>query len=361
MKLVYAVDKSSYNNKDHVGVVKKVEAQMNLFHKNGIESTLCQYEWQGGYPQIEIEKDTDVLYFRRIEPSVKLILKLRQLKKRNPNLRLVMEIPTYPFGEEERNRISLKRKINRGIGERLLKNYIDRIVLIGQQTPIKTLYGIPVICQNNGVDFECFPVKCTSMNRNRQEGIHIVCVSGCFFWHGYDRMIEGLHNYYEQEEQEENVYLHVVGQGDCLKEYIALAEKYELLDQKVFFYGRKVGEELNAIYDVCDIAIDSLGAHRKGIFMSSSLKTREYAAKGLPMLTSTKLDIENEKTKKYILMLTADEEPIPIKKVTDFYHKVYDGKNNNSVAEQVRECFYPYCDWKFVFDDVVNYIVRGEA
>ena len=83
MKLVYAVDKISYNDKDHVGVVKKVESQMKLFNKNGIETSLCQYEWQGGYPQIQIEKDTDILYFRRIEPSVKMLCSLRRLKKKN--------------------------------------------------------------------------------------------------------------------------------------------------------------------------------------------------------------------------------------------------------------------------------------
>lgn len=354
MKLVYAVDKISYNDKDHVGVVKKVESQMKLFNKNGIETSLCQYEWQGGYPQIQIEKDTDILYFRRIEPSVKMLRKLHELKRINPNIKMIMEIPTYPFGAEEKDAVSLKTKVNRLIGETLLKRYVDRIVLIAQQIPPKKLYGIPVLNVNNGIDFSNITVRKTDALHN--EGIHLVCVSGCFFWHGYDRIIEGMHRYYTQDEAVDDVYLHVVGEGVCLSEYKELADKYGLTDKYVFFYGRKVGKELDEIFDKCDIALESLGAHRKEIYMSSSLKTREYAAKGIPIASAVKIDIQNEKTKQYILMLPADEEPVSIEEIISFYHRIYDGKEYKNVAEEIRECFYPYCDWEFVFGEVIEYI-----
>jgi len=211
MKLVFAVDKISYNDKDHIGVVKKVEAQMRLFEKNGIKTTLCQYVWEGGYPQIVIEEDTDVLYFRRIEPSAKLLLKFSQLKKTNPNLRIIMEIPTYPFADEETIRLSLKRRINRGISEYLLRLYIDRIVLIGQQNPINRLYGIQTICVNNGVDFDVITMK--RVLANNTDEIHMLCVSGCYFWHGYDRVIEGMKEYHQKKEQKER---QVVKRMTCL-------------------------------------------------------------------------------------------------------------------------------------------------
>lgn len=354
LKLVYAVDRLSYNNKDHLGVVKKVEAQISLFQKKGIAATLCQYVWEDGYPQIEIEEDTDILYFRRIEPSVKMILKLCELKRKSPKLRLIMEIPTYPFGEEEREKISIKRKINRLIGEKLLRFYIDRIVLIAQQNKIEALYGVPVICVNNGIDFSSIAVRSVSENK---EGIHVLCVSGCFFWHGYERFIEGLNDYYKRQNREENVYFHIVGDGECLNDYKVLADKYGLLDKVVYLHGRMIGQELDEMFDLCDIALDCLGAHRKGLYMSSSLKTREYAAKGLPMAASISLDIQNEKTDKYILMFPADESAINIEEVVDFYHRIYDEGEKTVIAEQIRNCFYPYCDWEFVFDGVVDYIV----
>lgn len=358
MKLVFAVDKISYNDKDHIGVVKKVEAQMRLFEKSGIKTILCQYVWEGGYPQITIEKDTDVLYFRRIEFSVKLILKFRQLKKINPNLRIIMEIPTYPFEEEEMNHISFKRKLNMWLGEWLLKYYIDRIVLLAQEPPIEMLYGIPVICAHNGIEFDRIKERTCRQELGTADEIHLLCVSGCFFWHGYDRIIEALNLYYQDYNGDEKVFLHVVGEGNCLKEYVELSEKYGLLDEVVFFYGRKVGKELDNLFDKCDIALDCFGAHRKGLTLSSSLKTREYAAKGLPIVTSVALDICNEDTNKYILMLPSGEVPLDVKDIINFYHAIYDGIDKQKVACDIRNKFYPYCDWNIVYKPIVKYIVE---
>ncbi len=356
MKLVFAVEKNGYNNIDHVGVVKKVESQMKLFNSNGIETKLCQYEWQGGYPQIEIEKDTDILYFRRIESSVKLLVKLRELKKISPKLRIIMEIPTYPFAGEERNKVSLKRKISRWIGDRFVRFLIDRIVLLGQEKLIERLYGIPVICANNGTDFEKITLR--KIN-NTSEGIHMICVSGCFFWHGYDRLIEGMNTYYQNCEMNDKVYLHVVGQGECFGEYKVLADEYGMTDKYVFFYGKQIGKELDTIYDKSNIGIDVLGAHRKGMRKASSLKAREYAAKGLPIVSSVKLDVDNEDTTKYILMLPANDEEINVGEIVRFYHEIYDKKDRNDIALDVRKCFYPCCDWRFVFGNVVDYMKRN--
>ena len=359
MKLVFAVDKLSYNNKDHVGVVKKVEAQMELFQKSGYQTTLCQYVWENGYPSIEIESDTDILYFRRIEPSVNMIRTLHRMKRKSPKIRIIMEIPTYPFAAEIREKISLKRRINNWVGERLLKTCVDRIVLIAQPD-IKQLYGIPVLNINNGVDFENITVKEQKTVFYNENEIHLICVSGCFFWHGYDRIIEGLHRYYSGTDCKEEVYLHIVGDGASLEEYKNMASQYGLIDKKIFFYGTRVGTELDEIYSKCDIAVECLGCHRKNIFLTSSLKAREYAAKGIPMIAANDMDINNDKTSKYIKIFSADDTPLDIGEVVAFYHEIYDGKEKNEVALEIRRVFYPYCDWKFVCDSILSYISEGK-
>lgn len=352
MKLVYAVDKTSYNDKDHIGVVNKVEAQMRLFEKNGIQTTLCQYVWEGGYPQIVIEKDTDLLYFRRIEPSVKLLLKLRQLRKINPGLRIVMEIPTYPFADEETISMPIKRRINRRISECVLHFYIDRIVLIGQQKPLNQLYGIRTICVNNGVDFDTIKIKQPS--DNSEDEIHMLCVSGCFFWHGYDRVIEGMNEYYHEKERKEKIIFHIVGEGQCLDEYKGLAKKYGLFGKYVFFYGRRVGDELDELYNKCDIAVECLGIHRKKLYFSSSLKSREYAAKGIPMIVANDLDIYQDDTRQYIKKFPADNSPIDMIEIINFYQEIY--KHTKDIAKEVRQSFYRYCAWDFVYKPVLDYI-----
>lgn len=354
MKLVYAVDKNGYDDADHVGVRKKVEAVLRLFEKEGISSSLYKYEWQGGFPMLQVEEDTDVLYFRRIDPSVKLLLKLCELKRRNKKLRLIMEIPTYPFAWESTVKQSLKRKVSYAIGNYLLHFFLDRIVLIGQEQAIPYLYGVPVLHAKNGVDYEDITLR---MNRKKDNEIHMIAVSGCYFWHGYDRLIKGLSNYYRNDSVKQQVYFHLVGEGKCLEEYKKLAVESNLFDKYVFFHGRLVGQELDEVYNMCDVAIDCLGCHRKQLYYVSSLKVREYAAKGMPMVTSTIVDINCEELSDYILELPPDESDIDVKKIIDFTESIYVSTENPESV--IRETFRPYCEWKYSFESVVEYIKEG--
>lgn len=351
MRLVYAVDKNGYDDADHVGVRKKVEAVLRLFEKEGISTSLYKYEWEGGFPMLQVEEDTDVLYFRRIDPSVKLLLKLRDLKRRNKKLRLIMEIPTYPFAGESTAKKSLKRKISYLVGNYLLHFFLDRIVLIGQEHAIPYLYNVPVLHAKNGVDYEDISLR---TNVKKDNEIHMIAVSGCYFWHGYDRLIKGLANYYRSDSVKQQVYFHLVGEGKCLEEYKKLAVENNLLDKYVFFHGRLVGQELDEVYNMCDVAIDCLGCHRKQLFYVSSLKVREYAAKGMPMVTSTIVDINCEELSKYILDLPPDETDIDIKKIIDFTDEVYE--DTKELARTIREIFRPYCEWKYSFKDILLYV-----
>lgn len=355
MKLVYAVDKNGYEDADHVGVRKKVDAVIRLFEKEGIETVLYKYEWQSGFPMLQADEDTDVLYFRRIDPSIKFLMKVRELKKKNKHLRLIMEIPTYPFSGEATEELSLKRKVSYAIGRFFLRFCLDRIVLIGQEHAIPYLYGVPVIHARNGVDYGEITLR---TNTKKDKEIHMIAVSGCYFWHGYDRLIKGLSNYYKSDCEKQQVYFHLVGEGKCLEEYKMLAEEGNLLDKYVFFHGRLVGQELDEVYNMCDVAIDCLGCHRKQLYYVSSLKVREYAAKGLPMVTSTTVDINCEELSDYILQLPPDESDIDVNTIIDFTNAVYENTNNPSSV--IRETFRPYCEWKYSFENVVKYIKEGK-
>ena len=229
MKLVYAVSKDGFRDKNHVGVRKKVFGMINTFEKQGIECKLCEYEWENGMPLFEVDRDTDVLYFRRLESSVKLILKLSKLKRIAPKLKVIMEIPTYPFKGETIVKTSLKRKISLLIGAKLLNFFVDRIVLTGDHPGIFSLYKIPVINIYNGVDTE--NIKIGARYSSKDE-IHLIAVSGCYFWHGYDRLIRGLSDYY-LEGNKTKVYFHIVGDGDCLEEYKTLVNENAFIKEYV--------------------------------------------------------------------------------------------------------------------------------
>lgn len=352
-KIVFAVDKGSFNHADHAGVNIKVSSQIRQMEKAGFQVELQQYEWKGGYPQIHVEKDTDFVYYRRIEPSVKLLRKFTEFKKINPNIKLIMEIPTYPFKGEETRKRSLKEKINIFIGELFLHKYVDRVALCGQVDKIDKLYGIKVIHFRNGVDFGALPVN--TVKCQAEGDIHMICVSGCMYSHGYDRMIAGMKKYYENEKSPRNVYFHVVGTGEYLEDYKKLAAESEYLKDKIIFYGRKTGKELDEIYAKCNLSVAHLAIHRIGLNQISSLKSGEYAARGIPMISSTMLDICNEDTEKYFLFVPADESPIDIQTIVEFYDRVYAKEN---VHEVIRNLFYGLCDWDYTFSPIREYLLE---
>ena len=355
MKMVYAVSRDTYRDINHIGVRNKVEGMRKCFKENGISSTLHEYEWKGGYPMIEVSDDTDILYFRRIDFSFKLLKKLAELKSKSKHMRIIMEIPTYPFEGEKKGKGSLKVHINRWIGETFGRFLIDRIVMVGQKDKRKKIYGIPVIHIQNGVDYEAISPH-AEYGQIISNEIHMIAVSGCYFWHGYDRLIKGLANYYSNDDNTRKVYLHMVGSGECLSEYQKLAEEKGLLNHYVFFRGVLQGKALDEEYDLCDIAVDCLGCHRKGLYYVSSLKVREYAAKGLPIVTSTEADLYIDELKNYFLVLPPDETDIKVEEIIQFYDKLNSEKDRNSLSEQIRQEFRKHCEWKYTLRDLLQFI-----
>lgn len=351
LKIVFAVDKSSFDSPDHTGVNIKVHSQIDQMEKRGAEVTLERYEWKDGQLIMNVASDTDVLYFRRMENSVKLVKKLKEIKQKAPGIRIVMEIPTYPFKGEATEKTTLKRKINIAISDCLLKQCVDQVVVCSPSVPLPKYKGIPAIEFRNGVDFDNLKVNTGEDNTD----IEMICVSGCTLSQGYDRIIKGLNDYYESEGEKKNVNLHVVGTGEYLDYYKELSKEYGLTGKHIFFYGKRVGEELDKVYAKCNVALGHLATHRIGISISPALKIREYGARGIPIVSATMLDIYNDDTKPYILKIDDDETNVDVQAIVDFTESVY---NSKDVHNAIRNAFEPYGDWKYTYKDVLDYIFK---
>ena len=64
----------------------------------------------------------------------------------------------------------------------------------------------------------------------------------------------------------------------------------------VFFHGYKSGEELGKLYDTADAGLVSFGSYKENVERLCTIKTREYLAKGLPVILGGMDDLfENEK------------------------------------------------------------------
>lgn len=232
--------------------------------------------------------------------------------------KIAVELPTYPYDDENSATFLSRMKLNVDIYFRKrLKNYIDFIVTF--YDGYEKIFGVPTVIIPNGFDFSTLSLV---QNELKCDTIHIIAVSSMREWHGYERIIEGLHNYYTNNHgKTKDIVLHLVGNGREYTKYKALIEKYAL-QSHVVMEGAMHGEQLDKLYEISSIGIDSLARHRSGINVLSSLKSREYGAKGIPMINSCKIDIIDDDFP-YLMYVPADESPIDVQQLVEFCDKCY--------------------------------------
>ena len=164
-----------------------------------------------------------------------------------------------------------------------------------------------------------------------------------------------MYEYYKKGGKRK-INLHLVGDSEVLNEYREKVSCYKLNDN-VIFYGKKYGEELDKIYDTCDLALDALGRHRSGVYYNSSLKGKEYCAKGLPIISGVKTELDYNKEYSYYLRVDADESDIDMLDIIEFYDKIYNSnKTRKDIINFIRSYSEEYFDFKNGFNPIINYI-----
>ena len=293
--------------------------------------------------------DADFLYIRQVYHDASFVRYLRTIRKKNPKIKIIYEVPTYPYLTEQKTSSANAafRKKEARWAPRAAK-YMDRIVTFYGQDEI---WGVPCIKLMNGYDFSQVELP----NRPEPKDIQIISVAANAFWHGYDRLIEGIHQYYENSGTEQITY-HVI--GNILPELQKMVSNYHLEDH-VIFHGRQSGDALRKLYEQCYLGVDVLGGHRKNYPVSSSLKSREYAAYGLPILTSSPVDFL-PRDYPYQWIAPYDDTPIDIPHLTDFYWSVYQGKDNHA-ALIVRKTGKSLCDMPIAMGAVADWLSSQDS
>lgn len=332
---------------DKTGVHKKIQGQIDAFKNAGFDMKILHMEalhiqgWKFLYrlPFTNVLPhwkwfdefgDCDFIYFRHPTfmniPFLKL---MKEIKRRNPKVKIIMEIPTYPYDREmllfKKNLpLFIKDKIIRG----KVKRYVDRIAIL---TLDEYVFGTPTLKIKNGFDFARMRPRTVKQTR---ETIDIVMAAMFEKWHGYERMIEGLSEYYSQE-GERKIHLHFVGDGTELNNYKKLVADGGL-DAYVTFYGKRSVKEIQKIYDQCDLGVSTLGGYKKDYNYDYSLKSREYLAVGLPVIGAGSMDIEEySELQEYILTFSNDGSSISYERIIQFYDTLYKDKNREQIEEMV--------------------------
>ena len=375
MKILFLV---YHGFSEESGISKKIHYQVKGLRKNGHEVHLCYYDFDsrghrcryvndkviadyglgamaalrsridlGCIDRYCIENGIEMVYARSFMNASPMLIRLfARLKK--TGIKCVTEIPTYPYDHEFKG-YPLKYKIPLYIDmmfRRALSAKMEAIVTFSNK---ESIFGKRTICISNGIDLDSIPLH----NPKKQQDIHLIAVAEIHYWHGFDRLVAGLGEYYKSNPNGRKVYFHVVGweddRGTTSNGYLTveqMARKYGI-EKYIINHGKLFGDKLDEVFNQCVFAIGSLGRHRSGITEIKTLKNREYAARGISFIYS-----ENDSDfddKPYIIKAPAYESPINVGEIINYID------NHDFNPSEIRKSV-EHLSWKYQMEKVITEI-----
>lgn len=323
------------------GVSKKILAQRDAFKENGHEVVLCHFVDENGKKYAYLDQNKFFCMGGRILYHIKIYIFFRRLsmhvKKTGYNgiyirydknasagfihflksiegfSKRIMEIPTYPYDSEVHN-ASLYRRLRLWEEKHYREKFrfcVDYMVTFTDDT---TIFGVKTLKISNAVDDRTICLR--KRYDSKEFEYSFIGVANLAFWHGFDRILYGLKNYYASGGKNKIIF-RIVGDGNAAERTrLKKIVEDEKLTDKVIFYSNMSGKELDDLFDISNFAIGCLGCHRKQITTVKSLKNVEYAMRGIPFIYSEINDDFDGKP--YILKATPDEAPIDINIIIDF-------------------------------------------
>lgn len=277
---------------------------------------------------------------------------LADLRKNNPNAKIIIEFPDYP------NTIWMKNILFAGIflkdiyARRFYKKYIDRFAVWNKD--YKSIYQVPTVYYTNGIAINRIPLRLVDKSTENQ--IHLLGLSSMFAFHGFDRLLCGLKTYYLSEKSTK-VFFHIVGDdiGGERRKYEDFVNQNNL-SEYVRFYDKKVGNELDTLCNTMDIAVGSLGMYRIGFKTASSLKTREYFARGFPIVSGCPIDVLQGKNYPYCIEFENNDTEIDVMKIVKWYETIIANESKEQITKNIRIFAEQNCDVLVAMKDVIDYI-----
>ena len=375
MKILFLV---YHGFSEESGISKKIHYQVKGLRQNGHEVHLCYYDFDsrghrcryvddkviadygmGAIAALRSRTQLDCIYYYCIDNGIEMVyarsfmnaspVLVRLFRKLNKqDIKCVTEIPTYPYDQEFKG-YPLKYKIPLYIDKifrRALAAQMEAIVTFSNE---ENIFGKRTIRISNGIDLDSIPLH----NPKKQQDIHLIAVAEIHYWHGFDRLVSGLGEYYKSNPNGRKVYFHVVGweddRGTTSNGYLTveqMARKYGI-EKYVINHGKLFGDKLDEVFNQCVFAIGSLGRHRSGITEIKTLKNREYAARGISFIYS-----ENDSDfddKPYIIKASADESPINVGEIIDYID------NHDINPAEIRKTV-EHLSWKYQMEKVITEI-----
>ena len=360
MNGVYFCEGIDFSNTNNIGIENKIRHQIaclkvlgnvkvvtSIFKDTTLEKIkfllpiVSDREYKRNHIIDVLDDNTQYIYIRKSALCNSFYKLLKEIKSRYPKIIILMEITTYPFHSEYQG-ISKLMNIKSISCEKKLKNVVNRIVTYSNDDYI---WNIKTIKTSNCVVYDEIKPR-TSKYKLKKNEIRLTCVANFTFWHGLDRLINGINNY----DGKYNIVLNVVGGGEELDNLKKIANN----NSNIIFYGPKSGKELEEIFDKTDIAIDALGRHRSGVYYNSSLKGKEYCARGIPIISAVKTELDYLEGFNYYLSLPPDDSYINIDEIVKFYERIYLNNSEKNISNVIRNCTYKMFDYKYGYEQIIK-------
>ena len=265
---------------------------------------------------------------------------------------VALEIPTYPHVKENKTDTPLRKILLEYMEKRNEKaaKYTDLYMPMGEHADY--IYGKPAINIQNGVDVKL--IKERQFEKKNDDSVYMLAVAKMTRWHGYDRVIEGMKEYYKNA-AETKVYFYLVGpEGDgTLSSYRKMVSDYGL-ENYVLFEGPKFGDDSNEYFNKSDTAFATLGTHRKNISSISSLKVGEYMARGIPFVYESS-ECQVRKDWEFAMSVESNDSPVNIQSIVEFAAKM---RNIDGLNGKMRNIAEKDFSWEEQLQRMINYFEK---
>lgn len=279
------------NPKQSPGVFNKIKATVKAANNLGLTSNYFIYEntIRGGYLFTKdlLNCDSDYVLIRFVD-KILPILFLVLLKLRSRGKIIIIDIPTpriialKEIALSERSYLyrTYRTSLSIFLGNWLIAPSHKVIQYSDESFWFKIGIRNKIIKMGNGIVIDDQTPIIESVWPDKE--LRLIGVAQLEAWHGYDRLIKAIASK-DLDNLDYKVSFTIVGEGPELKNLKQLVAKLGVQD-RVEFTGMLIGEQLNDVFKNKHIGVSSLASFRKGINEASDLKTREYMARGLPVL-----------------------------------------------------------------------------
>lgn len=349
------------------GEAKKMLMQVDAIKHYGIDCDLIYHNHISRFNKIQIRipfipiynkkfrddllskaSNYDAIYIRKYIFDSSFVSLVKELHKKT---KVIVEIPTYPYDLEWSQFVDLPMLLRDRSGRKKLIGSVDRFVTFSGDSEI---FGVPCINTSNGIDISKISKRIP--RKKKEPKINLVGVANVEKWHGFDRIINGLHDYY-QDGGTIDICFHIVGGGAVIPDLKGLVTGLDL-NNHVVFHGPMYGDDLNGMFNRCDIGVGSFGMFRIGLNDGYTLKLREYSARGIPFIYAYNDSLIEKNRVPYCKKFSNDNTPININQIINFYDEI-SKEDSGVVSDTLRGYAQKYMTWDRQMEPVAQYIIGG--